>query len=180
MYRFQKPRWDTNQTPPEVISYFQSAPQEGHALDLGCGTATNCIYMAKQGWRVTGIDFVGQAIRQGKKKMEKAGFAEKIRLIRGDVTRLHQYQIPTVQYALDMGCFHSLTPYGKRAYAADLSSLMDRGATFMLLAFRPKYSRGRKIGTDIKEIRKLFSAHFLILNYENEDKPQLWYWLQKK
>ena len=40
--------WDTEVTPPEVLSFLESA-QPGRALDLGCGTGTNSIVMAQRG-----------------------------------------------------------------------------------------------------------------------------------
>ncbi|KAA8946883.1 methyltransferase domain-containing protein, partial [Mycobacterium sp.] len=33
----------------------------GSALDLGCGTGDASIYLARHGWHVTGVDFVGKA-----------------------------------------------------------------------------------------------------------------------
>ena len=33
------------------------------ALDLGCGSGTNCIYLARHGWEVVGVDFSMQGIQ---------------------------------------------------------------------------------------------------------------------
>ena len=44
----------------------------GRALDLGCGTGTNSIYLAQHGWETTGVDFVPRAIGIAKRKAEAA------------------------------------------------------------------------------------------------------------
>ena len=59
-WRRQTP-WDTQVTPPEVMEFIARTPP-GKALDLGCGTGTNAIALARHGWRVTGVDFIPKAI----------------------------------------------------------------------------------------------------------------------
>jgi len=34
----------------------------GAALDLACGAGRNAVWLAEQGWRVTGVDFSGVAV----------------------------------------------------------------------------------------------------------------------
>jgi len=48
MYRFGTPRWDTSITPPEVVAVIEgdTAIPSGRALDLGCGSGRNVIYLA--------------------------------------------------------------------------------------------------------------------------------------
>ena len=57
MYRFGAPRWDTSITPPEVVAVIEGAAAlpAGRALDLGCGTGTNVIYLAQHGWETMGV-----------------------------------------------------------------------------------------------------------------------------
>ena len=45
----------------------------GRALDLGCGTGTDSIYLAQQGWHVTGIDMVPEALAIARRHAAGAG-----------------------------------------------------------------------------------------------------------
>jgi cyclopropane fatty-acyl-phospholipid synthase-like methyltransferase len=104
----------------------------GRALDLGCGTGTNAINLAKHGWLVTGVDFVGKAIRSARRKSRQAGVQVDFR--QEDVTRLRGI---TGQFdlVLDIGCFHSLTAEGKAAYVQNLERLLAPEGTFLMYAF---------------------------------------------
>ena len=131
MMYLRKPRWDTGITPPEVMAFTEDhAP--GRALDMGCGTGTNAITLAQHGWQVVGIDFIGSAIRQAKRKARQAGV--KIDLRKGDVTRLNGIN-GQFDLVLDIGCFHNLMSEGKRTYAQNLTHLLAPGGTFLLYAF---------------------------------------------
>ena len=62
-YRRGAPRWDTGVTPPEVVEVFEGEdPPSGRALDLGCGTGTNVLYLARHGFEVVGVDVSPLAI----------------------------------------------------------------------------------------------------------------------
>lgn len=47
--------------------------QPGHALDLGCGIGINAIWLAKQGWQVTGIDWAKAAIDKARTTADTEG-----------------------------------------------------------------------------------------------------------
>src|SRR5579885_2975421 len=88
MYWRGRPPWDTGISPPELVEAIEGpqALPPGRALDLGCGTGTNALYLARHGWQVTGIDFAAPAIEQARRKAQAAGTPPgTVRFIRGDV-----------------------------------------------------------------------------------------------
>jgi len=131
MYLQRRPPWDTGISPPELMAHIAVHPA-GRALDLGCGTGTNAITLARHGWQVTGVDFVGSAIREAKRKARDAGAAVDFRV--GDVTRLDDIRGP-FDLALDIGCFHSLSANGREAYLHNLERLLAPGGVFLLYTF---------------------------------------------
>jgi len=125
------PPWDTGVSPPELKLFMENNPP-GKALDLGCGTGTNVISLAKKGWQATGVDFAGQAIREARRKAKRAGVAA--RFLVEDVTQLEGVEGP-FDLILDMGCFHTLSGESIQAYCANLARLLADGGTYMMYGF---------------------------------------------
>src|SRR5512139_2762941 len=85
LWYFQRPPWDSGISPPELMEFIRSS-QPGRALDLGCGTGTNIISLAKNGWQVTGVDFASHAISIARRKAQSEGVTADLRV--SDVTSL--------------------------------------------------------------------------------------------
>ena len=105
-YRSGRPRWDSAQPRPELIELTQGRPS-GRALDLGCGTGTDCIYLAGQGWEALGVDFAPKAIAIARARAAASGSSASFTV--GDVTRLREVGVRG-QYDLviDIGCYHAM------------------------------------------------------------------------
>jgi cyclopropane fatty-acyl-phospholipid synthase-like methyltransferase len=132
MYRLGRPRWDTNVTPPEVRAIIEgnAALSPGRALDLGCGTGINVIYLAQHGWEAVGVDFSATALQQARKKAKdvaRAGFVE------GDVTRLKQLGIRgPFDFVLDIGCFHGLPTDRRPMYVQEVAAVTHSGTLLLM------------------------------------------------
>lgn len=136
--------WDSGVPPPELVAVVEGPERltPGRALDLGCGTGTNSIYLAQHGWTTTGIDFVPRAIRMARKKAAAAN--DRPKLMVGDVTRLTDLGIgEDFGLLLDLGCFHSIPDDARDGYVRGVTTLARAGATFLMFGFVRGDTRSR-------------------------------------
>lgn len=173
--------WDTQVTPPEVVAFIENEGVfPGRALDLGCGTGTNAIYLARHGWQVVGVDFSGVAIWQARCKARWAGMDATFR--RADVTDL-SFLGEVFDFLLDIGCLHSIPIERWRPYAAGVARLARPGARYMLYAFAPHPDRSGPRGISPEEVRDLFAPAFVVERQAGGDDPtgpsSAWYWLRR-
>lgn len=106
----------------------------GRALDLGCGTGRNAIYLARHGWETTGVEMAGYAVELAGRTA--AAEAVTVRFIQGDVTRLSDLDIGTgFTLFMDGGCYHMI-PAGRRdAYAQSVTGVAAPGARLIMVGF---------------------------------------------
>src|SRR4051812_1209788 len=66
--------WDTGRPSTELQQVIrQKTIQPCRALELGCGTGTNSVWLAQQGFEVTGVDVAPLAIDRAKERASAAG-----------------------------------------------------------------------------------------------------------
>lgn len=128
---FTNPPWDTGISPPELMEFIRSHPP-GRALDIGCGTGTNVITLARNGWQAVGVDFAPRAIAIGNRKLRQAGVQATLQV--GDATRLQGISGP-FNLILDIGCLHSLPPAGHAGYLNNLERLLAPRGAFLIYTF---------------------------------------------
>lgn len=177
-YRLGRPPWDSGVPPPELRAVVERADaQPGRAIDLGCGTGTNVVYLARLGWEAIGVDFAPRAIAVARRKAADAGVAARARFTAADVTDLRVLD-PGFDLALDMGCFHSLPAPSRDRYVAELRRLLRPGATYLLYAFKPSGPRG---GVAEAEVRARFSADLdLVAVEEGVGRASAWYRFRRR
>jgi cyclopropane fatty-acyl-phospholipid synthase-like methyltransferase len=174
----QQPVWDTGTSPQELLDFIGThAP--GRALDLGCGTGTNVITLAKHGWDVTGVDFARRAIQIAKKKTQQNGVDADLRL--EDVTRLDSIT-GGFDLILDMGCFHSLPPEKRQSYILKIGQLLAETGTFLIYLFIKVHPDAGGPGASEADIRFITQNLQLVERKngtERGTRPSAWFTLQK-
>jgi len=174
-----KPAWDTGISPPELLDFIKThAP--GRALDLGCGTGTNAITLAKSGWQVTGVDFTHRAIKIAKQKTQRNGIAVDFRL--DDVRRLDSI---TDQFdlILDLGCFHSLVSSDHPKYIATVDRLLSPTGTYLLYVFFKNQAKSFGPGVTKEAIDSLLLRFELITRTDGTERwirPSAWFSFRKR
>ena len=169
----RRPPWDTGVTPPE-LERFVETHEPGRALDLGCGTGTNVVYLARHDWDAVGVDFAPRAIAKAKRRARDAGVSCEFTV--GDVTRLAMEG--PFDLALDIGCLHSIAASGRAAYASGLARVVRSGGTYLLYAFAPG---GPAVGLTRSDVADVFAAAFDVIGVEEgRGRPSAWYTLVRR
>jgi SAM-dependent methyltransferase len=184
MYLTGKARWDSGITPPEVVEAFEQGNiPPGAALDLGCGTGTNAIFLAQHGRKVIGLDFAPEAIARAKRKVRRARLADQVDLRVADVSRIGTMNFPPIAFALDIGCFHGLSTEAEERYAEGLAQLVLPGGWFMLYTHDPEEGRSADFGITPEGVHKMFGEHFTITREERGEfrgGGTTWFWMTRK
>ncbi|MEO3874803.1 class I SAM-dependent methyltransferase [Nonomuraea sp. B12E4] len=138
-YHAGKAPWDTGVTPPELVALVEGhgALPPGRALELGCGTGTNAIYLARHGWEVTAVDLIDSAVGQAREKSEAARVA--VHLLHGDATRLDELGVPgPFDLFFDLSCYCGIPLHRRDAYAAGLTHRAAPGARLLMFGYGPE------------------------------------------
>ena len=105
MYRMGLAPWEKRPVPAiweQVLAGPHPLPP-GRALDVGCGSGRDAVYLAKRGWQVTAVDLVDAAIARARQRAAQEGVD--VEWIIGDVTNLSALALkPGYTLVYDFGC----------------------------------------------------------------------------
>lgn len=130
LYLLGRPPWEHGVSPPELLAFVQRYPP-GRALDLGCGTGTHLLTLARHGWEVVGVDFSRVALWRAARRLRRTGVSA--RLVYADVSRPLPLEGP-FDLVLDIGCYHGLPPVARVGYRENLARLLAPGGHLLLYA----------------------------------------------
>jgi len=109
--------WDTNEPDPHLVELVRSGViPKGRALDIGCGTGTNVLWLAAQGFDVMGVDVSSRAIEMAKAK--SAGAEGRFSFATHDILAAEVPSGP-FDFVFDRGCFHVFDEPADRARFAE-------------------------------------------------------------
>ncbi len=185
LYLLGRTPWDTRITPPELIDAIgKKQITFGKAVDLGCGTGTNAIYLAQHGFETFGVDVSLLAILIARFRVRNLRIPAKFTV--GDILKLgndkqSRFMSP-VDFVLDIGCLNSLATDHLKDYLDMLGRILHVGGYYMLYAWGQREWRGRSVGLKPEElIAALESTFHKIWIKEGEEggAPSYWYLLKR-
>jgi len=101
--------WDTGTPDPQLVEMIESrAIAPGRALEIGCGTGTNAIFLAQHGFDVLGVDISEAAIDRAREKAHGGCRFETVDFLN---------EAPPggpFQFVFDRGCFHVFDDHSDR------------------------------------------------------------------
>ncbi len=174
----RRPPWDSGITPPELQAFLKGL-SPGRAIDLGCGTGTNLITLARLGWQVTGIDIASRAINQARKKAMQAGVTADLYV--GDVSRLDGIFGP-YDFVLDLGCLHGLSEQEKDGYLRQIDRILRPGGIWFLYAYLRPLDGTSTLGltpADLEQMTARISLRSRLDGLGHGDRPSAYFIFEK-
>ena len=92
------------QSPSAIVVSAIEGREAGRALDIGMGQGRNSVYLAAQGWDVTGFDPSGEGIRVARSNADKAGVKIRALVARDDEFQYgeDQWDLIVITYVRDL------------------------------------------------------------------------------
>jgi ubiquinone/menaquinone biosynthesis C-methylase UbiE len=168
LYRLRFAPWDGHPLPKSLRDLVEEpgAPPAGTALDLGCGTGDNAIYLARNGWQVTGVDYVAKPLDTARAKAAAANVA--VTFAQADATRLGSEGVGAgFDLIVDNGCLHGMSAEDRDAYVREVTAVAAPGARLLLIEFIPGGSFGVP-GIAPDEVKRRFATDWTLVSSGSE------------
>ncbi|MDS1272252.1 class I SAM-dependent methyltransferase [Lipingzhangella sp. LS1_29] len=160
-----------------LVAELEGTPA-GRALDVGCGEGADAIWLARQGWSVTGIDISSVAVQRARDAAASAGVS--VDWIHGDPLGTpfdsDSFDLVSLQY------FPLPHQAGKKGVRRLLSTVAPGGTLLMVahnLTEEHKRQHGHGEGPDLtrmyepEEVAELLDDRWIIDTYETRERPNV-------
>lgn len=183
LYRLGIAPWDTG-VRPHIVDLVESgriSPGSGvRVLDLGCGTGSESVYLARQGFDVVGVDYSRVALDRARARAAHEAPGANCRFAYGDIS---SYPIPGADgpfdVILDFGALDDMTGEPRENMARLVHRYSRPGTVFVLWCFyarkedvpRVKFAGVSRMHSMLEpgEEQRLFGAEFAIERVESPE-----------
>lgn len=162
-YRDRNLPWDTGRPSAELQEVLRRhSISPCRALELGCGTGTNSVWLAQHGFEVTGVDVAPLAIEQAEQRARAAGV--RVQFLAADLLALPELKGP-FNFFFDRGCYHAVRREAPEQYVRAVTRQLATGARGLILAGNAcePHDPGPPVVTE-EELRAELGAAFEILD----------------
>src|SRR2546425_7517985 len=155
-----KNHWHYSNPTQELATLLASGiVRKGSAIDLGCGAGVETMFLAKNGFRTSGIDVSNKAIELAKSSAKRRRLRIDFRT--GTVLDLPYHEKEFV-FLNDRGCLHNLELDEWSDYASEVARVAKPSAYFLLRGASNKESPADFTCLTEKRLKNYFSDHFAI------------------
>lgn len=126
--------WDSGEVDENLLQTLEMLQlRGGRALEIGCGTGTNAIALARLGFEsVTALDIAPKAIEMARAKVSAAGVAN-ITLLALDIIAAPPAPAASIDFAFDRGVFHSVSDEQRPIFARRVAEALRPGGWWLSL-----------------------------------------------
>lgn len=125
--------WDVGEPQPALVQLFREYPPEDPVLDLGSGTGDLSIWLASQGLRTVGIEFVESAVSLAR---DRASSIPNDKLEFRNADALHPGDLgQTFGAVVDSGFYHLFEPAVCSELADEIAGVLRPKGRYYVLAF---------------------------------------------
>ncbi|MBM3124571.1 MAG: class I SAM-dependent methyltransferase [Chloroflexi bacterium] len=129
IYRYARAPWDLGPRKELVEAVESGRIKPCKAIDLGCGTASNAIFLAQRGFDVRGTDYSSAAIALCQQRGAAAGVT--VNWIEDDLTDLKRVH-GSFDFLVDWGVYDDLTQPDRQAYLRNVLPLTHAHSRFII------------------------------------------------
>jgi SAM-dependent methyltransferase len=160
-YRSGDTPWDTGQPSTELQRLIaEENIRPCRAIEMGCGSGTNAVWLAKQGFEVTAVDLSPLAISRARERAAAEG--AQVQFLCTDVLNLPE--LGSYDFVFDRGCYHVVRRIDVQSYQRTLRQVTHPGTVGLVLAGNAKepHEPGPPV-VEEREIREELGAVFEIV-----------------
>nr|MBF0222000.1 class I SAM-dependent methyltransferase [Desulfobulbaceae bacterium] len=179
--------WELNRADGNLISVIDAHNiASGMALDIGCGSGDNVIWLVQRGFTVVGCDSSPTAIEQAQYKTSKAGINCSLHAL--DFLA-EPVPLSPFDFIFDRGCFHSVDEHARQVFAARCAeNLTEKGLWLSLIGNADQVRKeGGPPQLSASQITSVIEPHFKILRIsaalfdsELDPPPRCWICLMQR
>ena len=131
-YKSADTPWDSGEPSRELLRVLRERwIGPCRALELGCGTGTNALILARRGFKMTAVDLSPIALGHAKAKARKARL--KVKFLEGDALHLPKLGAP-FPFVFDRGLYHHLRNVDLKRFRRALARVTRPGSFYLTLA----------------------------------------------
>ena len=177
----EKIPWNLKQPPALLADLVHSGKiQPCDAVDIGCGAGNYAVWLAKQGFRVTGIDISPTALELAGQLARENGVT--CRFVEEDLTRDVGQHEAAFDFGYDWEVLHHVFPEKRGSYISNVHRMLRPGAMYLSVCFSDldhdfggtgKY-RKTPLGTTLyfsskEELERAFVPKFRVLELDTPE-----------